>query len=496
MKETLNKSVGSDIYHFTTIDAMGRMLFNNEIVLTPLHAKLDVQSQYNTNYNYFLSLTREPNPSLGYPGSKNQEKNKTILPDFNIDLEIVKINNNNEAKKYKDIYIYTNKKGEKYGVYDKNKNLNYNIIREKGQFEERILSNKECLSGLYNLVKRIDIFTEEISHKVRITFDANKLKDKYKIIPVDYLSTKYAEEKRKKMKELGISVVNESNNLNALSLNEWDILRNFCEEAYANLKKHKSEKSEFLISWSEKIFMHYNGLCKSWGSNLLYNIKDNIKDKSKWVSDVMKYSKKMADLEHVALEKGDLLLLANAIYFLTPPRKDIPNNKRLADCKKKCEYYFGEIKIIYNNKLVSLGNKLKEIMPEAFSEIEMKISNSGDNLKRVIEDILKKCYNNVKINTPTGMALRRKINGTVIIKALRQMFYDFDKENNRTVGDYPTFIYKNYYQPLYGFKIDNRGRKEAAAKSFKEDSTDSDIVNEETVKKMSIEVLKKLHEGI
>ena len=82
MADILQESISKIVYHFTTLDALKNIIATNKINFSDAKSNQVDMACQPEGYNYYLSVTRQSSPLVGYPGMKNTG-NKNISSKLN-----------------------------------------------------------------------------------------------------------------------------------------------------------------------------------------------------------------------------------------------------------------------------------------------------------------------------------------------------------------------------------------------------------------------------
>ena len=82
MKDILQERIKKIVYHFTTLEALKNIIATNRINFSDAKANQVDMACQPEGYNYYLSVTRQSSPLVGYPGMKNTG-NKDISSELN-----------------------------------------------------------------------------------------------------------------------------------------------------------------------------------------------------------------------------------------------------------------------------------------------------------------------------------------------------------------------------------------------------------------------------
>lgn len=488
----VNESVGDIVYHFTNMYSLGKIMYNDSINFTKATSKLDKGLQKG-KYDYFLSLTRQSSPGVGYAFSQNNKVNgKAILPEFDFsNINVVELETFDKKNKY--THIFGGPTGKKrYGIIDNNLNKNALLIKQHNQTEERILSNKENFKGVYDFITRIDIFTTEKNLKVRISFDGNKLSKQFDTTNVDYLYLDYlhgleAEANKIILNKSGKnSVIKKSKTIkeaigrkpkfDGLYKDEWSVLLNFCKSAKNKLKEENPELAQKLIRWSEKIFIHTKNRTKHLGVPMLnkFSNKFGIMKNNEWEKFAEKNAGGVTRYDFPTV-KDSINAILSIIFLATPPSESIDTAIRT------CYSYFDGFNVYYDNKLRKLSDVLIENIKPFFDKKQEKL-NKCSLLKDPL-DRKEKIYSFlVNLYRPlSDITLSKKIKnelGLDIFASLNQILPDFCGGKQAT--DYQVFIFHKYYVPYYNIILKRAQRTN--------DNTDKKMVKE-----MALRVLHELN---
>lgn len=488
MKEMLNEGFSDVVYHFTTMNALKNIMLSNEIKFSKAENATDKSIQ-SDKYGYFLSITRQSSPNVGYPNIQNNKVDgKARTPEFSYDgVKRYRLTDTNKDKKY--THVYTDNNGVKWGVDDTNKISNRNTIRDYSETEERILSKTPFFKNVYDYITRIDILTGENNLKVRIAFDGKKLESTFKGCSVDYYNGKYLKglESTAKKTPQGttrgrkkLSRVNEAQRPNYLMVREWDILNHFLSAVKISISKDKGQLAMKTLEWFKKIFVQTNSGIRHLGVNVLNKRQKDIKglySYEEWGDLARKYSKnKIQDNNIPVLRKSDVHVILGVIFLLTPHNIDI--SEKINAGLNMCRHYFNDVMVNVGGSTYNLYILLEKDLNSYFTSIfnELKMAKT-DNDKKNIINLLMKGANDSKKKQLMPYAYH-------IYEILKNMFDDFDATHKDIDCGYETYIYKKFYRNPNAPK-DNRGRP-----SKKNTFEDEDMIME-----MSLKVLELLKEN-
>lgn len=433
-------------------------------------------------YNYFLSLTRQSSPDVGYVATQNKSKN--IRPTFDYSgLKKYKLGKNDDEKNY--THVYADSRGVKWGIKDNNNQYNRGIIVNYSESEERILSNVSFLDNAYDYIKRIDIFSSLNNLKVRIAFDGEKLNTTYKSSNVDFFNKKYVSDvstlgkKSKTVNEVAKTFLRKK---------EWEGLKSFLKDVEITVKTGKSTTAKRTLQWFKKIFVHLGAETRHLGVNMLNSasIQDKLKEKhvasyDVWGKMANKFSKKERPIDTAPIiKKGDIEVLLNFMFLILSDKESI--HEKISYGFDMCRYYFGNCVVIFNgpgnnNEKHILSDLLTHNLEKTFLQLFNELERRDDNNKR---DFITGLYRNI--------SLRRK--QTLIPYAhdvyliMKNILRDFDKRHPDINTGLPTYIFNKFYRSKDA-QNSNRGRKAKGKQSFEEDM----------IKEMALKVLELLKEN-
>lgn len=483
----LNEGFSEVVYHFTTMKALKNIMSTNEIKFSKAENSTDKSIQ-SDKYSYFLSITRQSSPNVGYPNIQNNKVGgKPRTPEFSYDgVKRYRLTDTNNGKKY--THVYTDNNGVKWGVNDTNNISNRNTIRDYSETEERILSKTPIFKNVYDYITRIDILTGENNLKVRIAFDGKKLESTFKGCIVDYYNGKYLKglESTAKKTPQGttrgrkkLSRVNEAKRTNYLMTKEWDILNHFLSAVKISIPKDKGRMAIITLEWFKKIFVQTNNGIRHLGVNVLTNRQKDIKglySYEEWGDLARKFSKnKIQDDGIPVLRKSDVNVILGVIFLLTPHNVDI--SEKINAGLNMCHHYFNDVMVKVDKSTYNLGvlleNNLSSYFNSRFKELKMA---KTDKRKKDIINLLMKGAKESKKKQLTPYAPN-------IYEILKNMFDDFDATHEDIDCGYETYVYNKFYRNPNAPK-DNRGRTPK-----KQTFEDEDMIME-----MSLKVLELLKE--
>jgi hypothetical protein len=283
MKYILNEGISSEVYHFTTLVALKKIMLRNRLDFSCATNDADRAGQPK-GMRYFLSLTRQPSFDVGFAASQNAGKNNGKL-EFNLSaitrkpysakkLKQLSIDEKIELSKYD--FLFVTDKEEYLFVKDANKEENRIILSSSSETEERIFSKTPYFRDIFNFIKRIDIVDGVGNFCVRITFDSEMLKHKYRGKQVDFFYQKYLKGLTKKKSLSSVRLLNiktffslNENDDNATST-QLDVANDVKKPAEISIKPNTNlydvfsfafkqifyDKNESAILWASKIFYH------------------------------------------------------------------------------------------------------------------------------------------------------------------------------------------------------------------------------------------------
>jgi hypothetical protein len=333
MKYILNEGISSEVYHFTTLVALKKIMLQNRLDFSCAVNDADRAGQPK-GMRYFLSLTRQPSFDVGFAASQNAGKNNGKL-EFDLtaitrkkrntkQLKQLSIDEKIELSKYD--FLFATDKGEYIFVKDANKEQNRIKLLSFSETEERIFSKTPYFRNIFNFIKRIDIVDGVGNFCVRITFDSEMLKRKYRGKQVDFFYQKYLKGLSEKK---SLSSVRLLNIKTFFSLNENDVNVSNAQLDIADDAKKPTEisikpntnlfdvfsfafkqifydKNEDAILWATKIFYHPDSTLRHKGTNLLNAIesfKKNEKFDDIFKKSAIKLASRVASSEDERIKK-------------------------------------------------------------------------------------------------------------------------------------------------------------------------------------------------
>lgn len=455
MKENLNESLSKYTYHFTTMNALKFIMLNNEINFSIPITNTDAELQP-SNYKYFLAVTRQSSPSVGYPGLKN---NKNLrLPKFFYDnITRYRLPEKYDTKKY--THVYTDENGINWGIIDGNFTKNMNIIRNHNETEERILSKTPFLKNAYSYIVRIDILTGENNLKVRITFDGEKLQSHYKSVSVNYYYNKYINglENRGKRENIsggqlqkGRKKVNEVKNKNLLIAREWNILKYFLQEIKISISRDNGKLATKILKWFEKIYVHTNETTKHLGMGILNNPQRKTKgvlNNKEWGDFAHKYSNGDININNKPLiTNSNIPTFLNVVYLFVP--HNITLEEKIKIGEKMCLEFFKDINVIIKNKEYNLVDLLLKSINKVFTKNENSIKTAITNNEKISKI-------NAIFRTYTKCVKKLRNDAYPIYESFVKLENWFKSENPDMKSKIPTYICNKYFVKELG----KRGRK-------------------------------------
>ena len=502
MTDILQESISKIVYHFTTLDALKNIIATNKINFSDAKSNQVDMACQPEGYNYFLSVTRQSSPLVGYPGMKNtgnkdvsSELNETNakyrkprtrqIGQFGIDplirrrtyqqydknapdseLTDKQLLSKRTNKLVKPTAKFVNDKGNTVYVLDKNQTSNRNKISQNSETEERIFSKTRYLENAYDYILRVDILPSQKKLKVRICLDGNKINQNYLAGPVDYIYNKYitgikhstlAEAKKPKGK--------------LLSNDDWQLLKDCFALIQTKKQTSKDSFEEKNLYWGGKIFLHLSSRTMNLGNPMLQKyLGDDIvsdKDLMRMIKNniVLKKGRKPKVFPTLIPSKIDKLL--KFIFILTPPGSKAQKTKM---CKEFCQKYFSNIIVVFNDKQYQLSSLLPKYLSNAVDFWEMWQNSTQSKSKfTVTAKYIAGAYKD--FNGPLS----------VIYERIEKMFNDFLQANGlQKLGQIVTKQWNKYYEKNTPGK---RGRK-PKQKTI--------TITEDEIKEMVCETLKRI----
>ena len=493
MKEILQEGVSNIVYHFTTLEALKNIIANNTINFSDAKAnKVDMSCQPE-GYNYYLSVTRQSSPLVGYPGMKNtgnkdisSELSEALVkdkykkartrqidqfgiepmvrrrtyPQYDKDAPDSELTDKQLLAKRTDRMVkptvkFVNDKGNTVYAIDRNQSANRDKISKNSETEERIFSKTRYFENVYDYILRIDILPSQKKLKVRICFDGNNINQNFLGGPVDYIYSKYingvkhstlAEGRKPKGKLLGND--------------DWQLLKDCFALIQTKIQTGKDNFENRKLYWGNKIFLHLTTRTMNLGNPMLqkYLGDDIVTDKNlgKMIKQnvVTKRGRKAKVFPTLVPSKVDIIL--KFIFLLTPPGTKA---KKTEFCKEFCKRYFSNITIIFKDE--------KEVKCNLSTFLLKYLKNSDkfwDMWNNSIKDKDKFTLTSKYIS-----GAYKDFNGTlsIIYERIEKMLNDFLMTNGLTkFGQIVTKQWNKYYNKKAPAK---RGRKPKQTVSLTED---------------------------
>ena len=502
MADILQESISKIVYHFTTLDALKNIIATNKINFSDAKSNQVDMACQPEGYNYYLSVTRQSSPLVGYPGMKNTG-NKNIssklneakdkyrktrtkqIDQFGIeplvrrrtyqqydknapDSELTdkQLLSKRVDKLVKPTAKFVNNKGNIVYALDKNQARNRDKISQNSETEERIFSKTRYFENAFDYILRVDIFPSQKKLNVRICLDGDKINQKYLTGPVDYIYNKYitgvkhsslAEARKPKGK--------------LFSNDDWQLLKD-CFAIIQTEKQTGKESFEYRnLYWGDKIFLHLTSRTMNLGAPMLQKyLGDDIvtdKDLKKMIKNniVLKKGRKPKVLPTLIPSKINKLL--KFIFILTPPGSKAQKTKM---CKEFCQKYFSNITVVFKNKQYKLSSLLPKYLSNAVDFWEMWQNSTQSKSKfTVTAKYIAGAYKD--FNGPLS----------VIYERIERMFNDFLQANGlQTLGQIVTKQWNKYYEKT---PPDKRSRK-PKQKTI--------TITEDEIKEMVCETLKRI----
>lgn len=502
MKDILQESISKIVYHFTTLKALKNIIATNRINFSNAKAnKVDMACQPE-GYNYYLSVTRQSSPLVGYPGMKNTG-NKNIsselneanakyrkprtrqIDQFGIDPLVRRKTYQRYDKNAPDSELtdkqllakrtdklvkptakFVNNKGNTVYALDRNQASNRDKISQNSETEERIFSKTKYFENVFDYILRVDIFPSQKKLNVRICLDGDKINQKYLSGPVDYIYNKYIT--GVKHSSLAESKTPKSR---LFSNDDWQLLKD-CFAIIQTEKRTGKDSFEYRnLYWGDKIFLHLTSRTMNLGAPMLQKyLGDDIvtdKDLKKMIKNniVLKKGRKPKVLPTLIPSKINKLL--KFIFILTPPGSKAQKTKM---CKEFCQKYFSNITVVFKNKQYKLSSLLPKYLSNAVDFWEMWQNSTQSKSKfTVTAKYIAGAYKD--FNGPLS----------VIYERIERMFNDFLQANGlQTLGQIVTKQWNKYYEKNTPGK---RGRK-PKQKTI--------TITEDEIKEMVCETLKRI----
>lgn len=502
MKDILQEGVSKIVYHFTTLEALRNIIATNRINFSDAKSNQVDMACQPEGYNYYLSVTRQSSPLVGYPGMKNTG-NKDVsselneanakyrkprtrqIGQFGIDplirrrtyqqydknapdseLTDKQLLSKRTNKLVKPTAKFVNDKGNTVYVLDKNQTSNRNKISQNSETEERIFSKTRYLENAYDYILRVDILPSQKKLKVRICLDGNKINQNYLAGPVDYIYNKYitgikhstlAEAKKPKGK--------------LLSNDDWQLLKDCFALIQTKKQTSKDSFEEKNLYWGGKIFLHLSSRTMNLGNPMLQKyLGDDIvsdKDLMRMIKNniVLKKGRKPKVFPTLIPSKIDKLL--KFIFILTPPGSKAQKTKM---CKEFCQKYFSNIIVVFNDKQYQLSSLLPKYLSNAVDFWEMWQNSTQSKSKfTVTAKYIAGAYKD--FNGPLS----------VIYERIERMFNDFLQANGlQKLGQIVTKQWNKYYEKTPADKGSRKPKQKTIA------------ITEDDIKEMVCETLKKI----
>lgn len=435
MKELLNEGISNIVYHFTTMNALKNIMLTNSINFSEANSETDKTCQDN-GYHYYLSVTRQSSPDVGYARVQNNKVNGELrLPEFSYD-NIVKKQITKKDKKNKYNLSYDDK-GKNYGVIDNNYQYNRDIVRNSSETEDRIYSKSDKLLNVYSYIIRIDILTGENNLKVRIAFDGEKLQSMFKGKSVDYFNTKYNSGLRKASKKAKtLKEVKESPQY--LMEKEWNILKYFLKEVSVTIDVDNGKTATKILKWFEKIFIHTNKGTRHLGVNMLNKGINSVLSSNLWGDLAKKYSKKNVEYSTLpVLTNTNINAILGVLYLLVPHNVDISEKINIG--KSLSNTFFNNIIILDKNKQQKdLSILLEHSIAKFFTSKENEINALTTPLKKLgkLGVLMKAIEDNRK---------HLRNNAYPVYIAIKKLFNHFDKLNPERNSSYQIYVFNKYF---------------------------------------------------
>lgn len=172
---SINESLSSKLYHFTTINILSVMDSFNEILLSSVGDNNN-DKELNSGFNFYLSFTRERTSQVGYAGYKNGAFND-IIAQREKEFGDEKNNEFREKPLSELLLVRLEFDGNLLNNSFKGKPVNYHYRHNKfnklhkmfspeelvvfRQSEDRLLSNKYKIENADKYIKRIDVLFPE-----------------------------------------------------------------------------------------------------------------------------------------------------------------------------------------------------------------------------------------------------------------------------------------------------------------------------------------------
>lgn len=502
MKDILQEGVSKIVYHFTTLEALRNIIATNRINFSDAKSNQVDMACQPEGYNYYLSVTRQSSPLVGYPGMKNtgnkdvsSELNETNakyrkprtrqIGQFGIDplirrrtyqqydknapdseLTDKQLLSKRTNKLVKPTAKFVNDKGNTVYVLDKNQTSNRNKISQNSETEERIFSKTRYLENAYDYILRVDILPSQKKLKVRICLDGNKINQNYLAGPVDYIYNKYitgikhstlAEAKKPKGK--------------LLSNDDWQLLKDCFALIQTKKQTSKDSFEEKNLYWGGKIFLHLSSRTMNLGNPMLQKyLGDDIvsdKDLMRMIKNniVLKKGRKPKVFPTLIPSKIDKLL--KFIFILTPPGSKAQKTKM---CKEFCQKYFSNIIVVFNDKQYQLSSLLPKYLSNAVDFWEMWQNSIQSKSKfTVTAKYIAGAYKD--FNGPLS----------VIYERIERMFNDFLQANGlQKLGQIVTKQWNKYYEKTPSDKGSRKPKQKTIA------------ITEDDIKEMVCETLKRI----
>lgn len=502
MTDILQESISKIVYHFTTLDALKNIIATNKINFSDAKSNQVDMACQPEGYNYYLSVTRQSSPLVGYPGMKNTG-NKNIssklneakdkyrktrtkqIDQFGIeplvrrktyqwydknvpDSELTdkQLLSKRVDKLVKPTAKFVNNKGNIVYALDKNQARNRDKISQNSETEERIFSKTRYFENAFDYILRVDIFPSQKKLNVRICLDGNKVNQKYLTGPVDYIYNKYitgvkhsslAEARKPKGK--------------LFSNDDWQLLKDCFAIIQTEKQTGKDSFETRSLYWGDKIFLHLTSRTINLGAPMLQKyLGDDIvtdKDLKKMIKNNVVIKKGRKPKELPTLIPSKIKKLLKFIFVLTPPGSKLEKTKL---CKEICEKYFSNITVVFENKQYKLSSLLLKYLKMANGFWDMWKNSTMDK-------------NKFKLSSKYIAGAYKDFNGplSVIYERIERMFNDFLQANGlQRLGQIVTKQWNKYYEKTPPDKRSRKPKQKTIA------------ITEDDIKEMVCETLKRI----
>lgn len=430
MKPILNERVSDIVYHFTTLDALINIINTGDLKFSSYIVSAKEKNFQIPNHYFYLSLTRQASPNVGYANKMNTSTSGGDLSAFGVipAKETLKkdgytqgnfdANEDDILDKIKGYNPYVKKNftnGRIYVNYDKNQTKTRNDIVKGSQTEDRIFSKEPLLENAYNYILRIDILPIKGDFKIRLTFDGQLLSQRYRGKSIDYINNLYNEYMATppSTDNEGNNNVNEGKKINAATS---DLPGFYNENQWVRLFNSLNDNPE----WLSKIFLHKTESTMQLGFTSLNKIIKNVEDGRTFFKKLQNTlaSFKTKQLKTGSINDERLLQILKIIFALTKFNGGFVNKINI--CKNICNTYFDNIFVQYQNNNGINEVNLKDLLINKIDESKKLFKQD----KKSDKNIIGWWYKVVNSNNPKAeLACIQKIVNNVSHNAFNPKLY-------------------------------------------------------------------------